>query len=143
MDNSITISGNLTREPELRFTAGGTPVCDLGVAVNNRYQVNGVWENEVSFFNVVIWKHLGENTAASLHKGDRVTVTGRMRQRSYQTQAGDTRTVYEIVALEVAVSLRFAVIDKIIKTAGPNAAPSEAEAAPPEMAEAAAGNGEI
>jgi len=129
MDNVITIIGNLTRDPELRFTSGGTPVANLGVAVNDRYQVNGVWDTEVSFFDVVAWKQLGENAARSLHKGDRVTVNGRMRQRTYETVAGDRKTVFELVATDIAVSLRFATIDGITKTNGKVAEEAEAPAA--------------
>ena len=71
-DNEITICGNLTREPELRFTSGGTATCGFGVAVNRRYQQNGEWTDApTNFFNVTVWGQLGENCAATLSKGDR------------------------------------------------------------------------
>ena len=107
-DNTITVVGNITRDPELRFTAGGKGVASFGVAVNRRYQVNGEWQEKVSFFNVVAWDSLGENAAASLSKGSRVIITGRLEQRDYETKDGEKRSVVEIVADEVGPSLRWA-----------------------------------
>lgn len=107
-DNTITVVGNITRDPELRFTAGGKGVASFGIAVNRRYQVNGEWQEKVSFFNVVAWDSLGENAAASLSKGSRVIVTGRLEQRDYETKEGEKRSVVEIVADEVGPSLRWA-----------------------------------
>ena len=78
-DNTVTLTGNLTKDPELRYTTGGRGVASFGLAVNRRYQVNGEWQEQVSFFNVVAWADLGENAAASLHKGNRVMVTGRFQ----------------------------------------------------------------
>jgi single stranded DNA-binding protein len=94
-DSTVTIVGNLTRDPELRFTAGGKGVASFGVAVNRRYQVNGEWQEKVSFFNVTAWDTLGENAAASLTKGTRIMVTGRLEQREYETTAGEKRNVVE------------------------------------------------
>jgi single-strand DNA-binding protein len=107
-DSTITVVGNLTRDPELRFTATGRATATLGIAVSRRYQVNNEWQEQTSFFNVVCWGSLGENAAASLTKGTRVVVTGRLEQRSYQTQDGEKRSVVEIVADEVGPSLRWA-----------------------------------
>ena len=107
-DSTVTIVGNLTRDPELRFTAGGKGVASFGVAVNRRYQVNGEWQEKVSFFNVTAWDTLGENAAASLTKGTRIMVTGRLEQREYETTAGEKRNVVEIVADELGPSLRWA-----------------------------------
>ncbi|MEO5724542.1 MAG: single-stranded DNA-binding protein [Ilumatobacteraceae bacterium] len=107
-DNTVTLVGNITREPELRFTGGGKGVASFGLAVNHRYQVNGEWQEKVSFFNVVAWDTLGENTSASLHKGTRVIVTGRLEQRDYQTSEGEKRNVFEIIADEIGPSLRWA-----------------------------------
>lgn len=107
-DSTVTVVGNLTRDPELRFTATGRATATLGIAVSRRYQVNNEWQEQTSFFNVVCWGTLGENAAASLTKGTRVMVTGRLEQRSYQTQDGDKRSVVEIVADEVGPSLRWA-----------------------------------
>jgi single-strand DNA-binding protein len=110
MDNSVTIVGNLTREPELRYTGSGRGMAQFGVAVNRRWQnrQSGEWEEQVSFFNVTAWGDLGENCAASLAKGSRVIVNGRLEQRSYETQQGEKRSVVEIIADEVGPSLRWA-----------------------------------
>ena len=107
-DSTVTIVGNLTRDPELRFTAGGRGIASFGLAVNRRYQVNGEWQEQVSFLNVVAWGDLGENAAASLNKGSRVIVTGRLEQRSYETNNGEKRSVVEIVADDLGPSLRWA-----------------------------------
>lgn len=107
-DSTVTIVGNITRDPELRFTAGGKGIASFGVAVNRRWQQNGEWQEKVSFFNVTAWDTLGENIAASLTKGTRVIVTGRLEQREYETKEGEKRNVVEIVADEVGPSLRWA-----------------------------------
>jgi single-strand DNA-binding protein len=107
-DSTVTVVGNLTRDPELRFTQGGRAICTLGLAVSRRYQVNNEWQEQTSFFNAVAWAQLGENAAASLQKGMRVMVTGRLEQRSYETDKGEKRSVVEIVAEEIGPSLRWA-----------------------------------
>lgn len=109
-DNSVTVIGNLTREPELRYTNAGRGMAQFGIAVNRRWQnrQSGEWEEQVSFFNVTAWGDLGENCAASLTKGSRVIINGRLEQRSYETQQGEKRSVVEIIADEVGPSLRWA-----------------------------------
>ncbi len=107
-DNTITLVGNLTRDPELRYTSGGRGVASFGLAVNRRYQVNNEWQEQTSFFNVVAWGTLGENSAACLNKGTRVVVNGRLEQRSWETQDGEKRSVVEVVADEIGPSLRWA-----------------------------------
>lgn len=107
-DSTVTAIGNLTRDPELRYTTGGTGVATFGLACNRRYQKNGEWQEEVSFLNVVAWGTLGENVAASLTKGTRTIVTGRLQQRSWETNEGDKRSVTEIVADEIGPGLRWA-----------------------------------
>lgn len=116
-DSTVTIVGNLTRDPELRFTNTGRGVATLGVAVNRRYQVNGEWQDQTSYFNVTVWGTLGENVAASLQKGARVLVSGRLEQREYTNREGEKRTVVEIVADEVGPSLRWATA-KVERTPG-------------------------
>ena len=109
MSNSqTTMIGNLTRDPELRYTTGGQAVASFGLAVNRRWQKNGEWQEETSFFNVTAWGELGENSAASLPKGSRVIVYGRLTQRSYETNEGEKRSVVEVVADEIGPSLRWA-----------------------------------
>ena len=107
-DNTVTVVGNITRDPELRFTQGGKGIASFGLAVNRRYQQNGEWQEKVSFFNVTAWDQLGENAAASLTKGTRIIVTGRLEQREYETSSGEKRNVVEIVADELGPSLRWA-----------------------------------
>ncbi len=106
--NSITLVGNLTRDPELRYTQGGRAVANFGMAVNRRYQVNGEWQEETSFFNVVAWAELGENAAASLSKGSRTIVFGRLQQRDYENREGEKRSMVEVVADDIGPSLRWA-----------------------------------
>ena len=110
IDNTCTITGNATREPELRFTPSGQAVASFGVAVNRRWQNRQTqeWEEAVSFFDVTCWAQLAENVAESVSKGTRVTVAGRLDQRSWETQDGDKRSKVEIVADDVAISLRWA-----------------------------------
>ncbi len=110
IDNTVTVTGNAPREPELRFTPSGQAVASFGMAVNRRWQNRQTqeWEESVSFFDVTAWAQLAENAAESVAKGTRVTVTGRLDQRSWETQDGDKRSKVEIVADDVAVSLKWA-----------------------------------
>ena len=109
-DNSVTIIGNVTRDPELRFTASGQATATFGMAVNRRWmnRQTNEWQEAVSFLNVVCWHELAENAAETLHKGTRVIVTGRLEQRSWETQDGEKKSIVEIVADEVGPSLRWA-----------------------------------
>lgn len=107
-DNTVTLVGNLTKDPELRYTTGGRGVASFGLAVNRRWQQNGEWQEAVSFFNVVAWADLGENAAASLTKGTRCMVTGRLEQRSYETREGEKRNITEVIADDLGPSLRWA-----------------------------------
>lgn len=118
--NTVTLIGNLTRDPELRYTTGGRGVATFGLAVNRRYQQNGEWQEQTSFFNVVAWGDLGENCAASLTKGSRAIVAGRLEQRSWETSDGDKRTVVEVIADECGPSLRWAQaeIERTERTSG-------------------------
>ena len=113
MSNTTTICGNLTREPEIRYTKEGQATAQLGVAVNRRWQdkTSGEWQEATCFFDVVCWRDLAENVALSLSKGMRVLVTGRLEQRSWETDEAEHRSKVEIVAEEVGPSLRFATAD--------------------------------
>jgi single-strand DNA-binding protein len=108
--NSVTVVGNLTRDPELRYTPAGAATCQFGLAVNRRWQNRQTndWEEATSFFNVVAWREMAENVGESLTKGARVLVTGRLEQRSWETPDGEKRSVVEIVADEIGPSLRWA-----------------------------------
>ena len=109
-DNTITLVGNVTRDPELRYTPSGQANVRLGLAVNRRWQnrQTNEWEEQVSFFNVVAWRELAENAGESLSKGMRVIVTGRLEQRSYETSDGEKKSSVEVIADEIAPSLRWA-----------------------------------
>jgi single-strand DNA-binding protein len=113
MANTTTIIGNLTREPEIRYTREGQATAQLGVAVNRRWQDRATqeWQESTSFFDVICWRDLAENVALSLAKGMRVVVTGRLEQRTWETEEGDHRSKVEITAEEVGPSLRFATAD--------------------------------
>ena len=108
--NNITVVGNITRDPELRFTGSGQAKVNFGLAVNRRWQnkQNQEWEEQVSFFNVVAWGEMGENVSESLAKGSRVIVSGRLEQRSWETDEHEKRSIVEIVADEIGPSLRWA-----------------------------------
>jgi single-strand DNA-binding protein len=108
--NHVSVVGNLTRDPELRFTPSGQATTNFGVAVNRRWQnrQTNEWEEAVSFFDVVCWGQLAENAAQSLGKGTRVLVSGRLDQRSWETPEHERRSKIEITADEVAPSLRWA-----------------------------------
>ena len=108
--NTITITGNLTRDPELRFTPSGQATTSFGIAVNRRWlnRDDNTWEESTSFFDVVAWRELAENATESLARGTRVTVTGRLEQRSWETPEGDKRSKVEINAEDIAASLRWA-----------------------------------
>jgi single-strand DNA-binding protein len=110
MSTHISVTGNLTREPEIRYTREGLATVQLGVAVNRRWQDRDTheWEESTSFFDVVCWRDLAEHVAMSLAKGSRVMVSGRLEQRSWENELGERRTKVEIVADEVGPSLRFA-----------------------------------
>jgi single-strand DNA-binding protein len=136
-DNNISLVGNVTREPELRYTQGGQAVTKFGLAVNRRWQQAGEWKEQVSFFDVVCWGQLGENAATSLAKGTRVVVTGRLEQRSYETAQGEKRSSVEVVADEVGPSLRWATAqiernDRRTGDAGASMASSRPQSAPAE-----------
>jgi single-strand DNA-binding protein len=108
-DNHTTIVGNLVDDPELRFTASGIAVANLRVAVTQRIQQDDQWrDGDTSFLRVNAWRDQAEHLADSLGKGDRVMVTGRLRQRSWETPQGEKRSVTEIEADEVGASLKWA-----------------------------------
>lgn len=108
--NTVELIGNITRDPELRFTPSGSAVASFGLAVNRRWrnQQTNEWDEQVSFFDVVCWRELAENVAESLTKGSRVIVTGRLEQRSWETDQGEKRSKVEVIADEVGPSLRWA-----------------------------------
>ena len=117
-DTPITIIGNLVADPELRFTSSGQPVAQFRVASTprTRDQATGEWKDgESLFLTCSVWRQAAENVAESLQRGMRVIVSGRLRQRSYETREGEKRTVYEIEVDEVGPSLRNASA-KVVKS---------------------------
>jgi single-strand DNA-binding protein len=107
-DNQTVIVGNLVDDPELRFN-NGTPVTNLRVTVTQRVLEGGTWrDGQTSFFSVNAWRETATHLAESLHKGDRVVVLERLRQRSWETPEGERRSVAEIETHEIGASLRWA-----------------------------------
>jgi single-strand DNA-binding protein len=108
--NAVVLVGNVTRDPELRFTPSGQATATFGLAVNRRWQNRQTqeWEEATSFFDVVCWRDMAENAAESLAKGSRIIVSGRLEQRSWETSDGDRRSKVEVVADEIGPSLRWA-----------------------------------
>ena len=108
--NTVTLVGNITRDPELRFTNTGQATATFGLAVNRSWvdRQSNERREVTSFFDVVCWREMAENVSESLAKGSRVVVTGRLEQRSYEDRDGNRRNVVEIIADEVGPSLRFA-----------------------------------
>lgn len=137
--NNVTLVGNTSRAPELRFTPSGQAVATFGLAVNRRWENRQTqqWEEATSFFDVVCWGQLGENVAESVTKGARLIVTGRLDQRSWETQEGDKRSKVEIVADEVGPSLRWATAQVVKNERRGDPGPTEPSAAPASTAPAA------
>lgn len=135
--NYVTFIGNLTDDPELRFTQGGHAVCTIRLASNRRYQVDGQEREETTYLNVVAWRDLADNVAESFAKGDRAIAIGRLKVRNYENRDGQTVWVTEIEADEVAPSLRWAVASPDKSRSGSSsrgdAAAGDAQAPGPEM----------
>ncbi|MDH3189706.1 MAG: single-stranded DNA-binding protein [Acidimicrobiia bacterium] len=109
MSNNVTLIGNLVDDPELRFTPSGVALAKLRFAVNRRWRgQDGEWQEDTSFFTGTVWREQAEAVAESLQKGTRVIVTGRLEQRSWETEQGEKRSVVEIQIDEVGPSLRWA-----------------------------------
>ena len=108
-ETSIFLAGNLTDDPELGYTTGGTARATFRVAVSGRVRDGEGWRvGEPAFYSVVVWRDQAEHAAASLAKGSRVVVVGRLAQRSWQADDGTTRSLVEVVADELGPSLRWA-----------------------------------
>ena len=122
-DTVITIIGNLTADPELRFTPSGAAVANFTVASTPRTfdrQSNEWKDGETLFMRCSIWRDAAENVAESLHRGTRVIVSGRLKSRSYETKEGEKRTVIEMEVDEVGPSLRYATakVNKVARSGG-------------------------
>jgi single-strand DNA-binding protein len=143
-DNTMMLAGNLVDDPELRFTPAGQPVARFRIAQTPRYRDSstGQWtDGEPLFLTCQVWRQPAENAAETLTRGMRVIVTGKLRQRSYQTKEGDKRTVYELDCDEVGVSLRTATakVQKVTRASTGNAARGGHAEPDPRTAEPSAG----
>jgi len=128
--NTLAVSGNLTRDPELRATKNGTSVCNLGIAVNrSRKQDDGSYQDDVSFFDITVWGNYGELVARKLKKGDPISLTGRLEQQRWENEAGEKRSKVIIVSDQIDGAGMY-------RTKDEETAP-EAESAPAETAPAA------
>jgi single-strand DNA-binding protein len=108
-DNMIQITGTLGKAPDLKYIASGRAVVSFTVATNRRWKDRSdEWKEETVWHNVTAWGELGENAAASLDKGNRVMVAGRLSTRSYEDREGNTKYVTEIIADSIGAELRFA-----------------------------------
>ena len=122
-DTTITIIGNITDDPELRFTPNGAAVANFTVASTPRFldKTTNEWKDgDALFLRCSIWRQAAENVAESLTRGTRVIVSGRLKQRSYETKEGEKRTVYEVEVDEIGPSLKYATakVNKIQRSGG-------------------------
>lgn len=109
MSSNVTLIGNLVDDPELRFTPSGVAMAKVRMAVNRRWRgQDGEWQENTSFFSGTVWREQAEQVAESLQKGARVIVSGRLEQRSWETEQGDKRSVVEVQIDEIGPSLRWA-----------------------------------
>lgn len=135
MSTNVTIVGNLTADPEMRFTPSGHAVANFTVAVTERVKDGNEWKDgPSSFYRCSIWRQYAENLTESLTKGTRVIVTGRMKQREYEDRSGEKRSVWEVEADEVGPALKYATAKVTKAQRGPsgfgNQAPTDWTATP-------------
>jgi len=139
-DNQVTLTGNLTDDPELRFTPNGVAVANFRLAVDQRvWDADGWKDGEASYFRVSVWRGQAEHVSRSLHRGARCVVVGRLRSHSWETPEGQRRSAVEVDAEEVGMSLRFAPVAP--PPADAEAAPAEPEPEPEPAKAKAGGNG--
>lgn len=119
--NKVFLMGNLTRDPELRYTASGSPVTSLGLAVNRKYKQGDEMKEETCFVDITVWGRLGETCSEYLSKGKPVFVEGRLNYRSWETEEGQKRSKLEVVASNV----------QFLGRAGDNKASNRMEENPP------------
>jgi len=122
-DTTITVIGNLTDDPELRFTPSGAAVAKFRVASTPRFldKTSGEWKDgDPLFLSCTVWRQDAENVAESLQRGARVIISGRLRQRSYETKEGEKRTVIDLDVDEIGPSLRYATakVQKMSRSGG-------------------------
>jgi single-strand DNA-binding protein len=123
-DTHVTITGNLTDDPEVTFTPNGAAVCNFRLAVTPRIKDGDSWrDGDTSYFRITAWRQLAEHIGDSLAKGDRVIVAGQLRMRAWETPEGDKRQVVEVTAEEAGPSLKWATAkpERASKTSGKQA----------------------
>lgn len=96
--NKVILLGNLTRDPDLRYTPTGAPVCEFPLAVHHRYRLNDEVKEDVCYIDIVVFGKAGERSKSYLHKGSKVLVDGRLTQKRWETPEGKKRSKYEVVA---------------------------------------------
>ena len=106
-DSTVTVVGNLTSDLDIRYTTAGQAIATGNIAVSRRYQSNGEWTEQTSFFKIAAWGKLGENLVQSTSKGTRIIVTGRLEQREYEKKDGTKGSSVEIVADDAGLSVRW------------------------------------
>jgi single-strand DNA-binding protein len=141
-DNQVTLTGNLTDDPELRFTPNGVAVANFRLAVDQRVWDSDGWKDgEPSYFRVNVWRDQAEHVSRSLQKGARCVVVGRLKSRSWETPEGQRRSSVEVDAEEVGLSLRFAPVAAAPAEPAEPAEATPARPAPSRSAPARPGNG--
>lgn len=132
MDNTITLAGNAVADPELTFTPSGTPRALLRMAVNRRYrdrESGEMKDGEPVFVRVIAWRDLADHVAESVTKGARIIVTGELAYRTWEADNGDKKSMHEVNAADVGVSLRWATA-KVAKAVRSGAVPQDEQDAP-------------
>jgi single-strand DNA-binding protein len=125
-DNQVTLTGNLTDDPELRFTPNGVAVANFRLAVDQRiWDTDGWKDGEPSYFRVNVWRDQAEYASRSLRKGARAVVVGRLKSRSWETPEGQRRSAVEVDAEEVGMSVRFAPVGPAAEEAPAKPAPDK------------------
>jgi single-strand DNA-binding protein len=102
--NKVIVMGNLTRDPELRYIASGTAVCDLGLAINDKRKVGDKWEEETTFIDVTCWARTAEVCAEYLKKGSQVLIDGKLKMENWQNKEGNKRSKIKIVCNEMRMT---------------------------------------
>jgi single-strand DNA-binding protein len=111
LTTSVSLIGNVTREPELKFLPSGVPLCEFGMAINTRRKEGDKWvDGDPEFYDVTCWREMAENVAESISKGMRVVVLGRLNFRTWENDAGEKRSKISVNADEVSPSLRWATV---------------------------------
>lgn len=113
--NVVLMNGNLTKDPDLRETGGGTPICELRIATNSSFKKDGKWESKAHFFQINVWGGQGENCAKYLQKGSKITVVGRLEYQQWENKEGETNSRVVIVANQIEFLANYKSPDEVKK----------------------------